>query len=345
MFKLVFIFRSHFNFLEDYLDGLILAAFYQHWGIASTDQCPTRNKPPRCLLVLSEGDRLQWLMEVVQEVSAKMYRNNLFESVNSLRSKVSLIEENDMTVTQCCQSGVYECPACGSRYKKKSSMQQHLIECGVIANVPNNVHILEEKPKTLCSLLFLLRDLADAYKLGDGNRIMLDIKLALLYFFDTGHTKYRLWMWRMVAYVEAILTCRKSYEFKWNMCCNLLGGIDGNIADDNLVEIHVKLLKQMLRAQGPNVTYKTAQMACNVMQFIDKMKRDVVQACNVAKRNSRKSTNKSEKKNGDVLTIATECLRGVNECEQGKDLIRKIDAKVFYTWCKKQVCVADRMMT
>ena len=44
-----------------------------------------------------------------------------------------------------------------------------------------------------------------------------------------GHTKYQLWLWRMLACEQAILTPKQAFEYKWNTTAYLNGIIKGNI--------------------------------------------------------------------------------------------------------------------
>ena len=44
-------------------------------------------------------------------------------------------------------------------------------------------------------------------------------------------------MWRKLAYYLTLLSPDAAFEYKWNIIVNLIGGIDNNIPDDNLVEL------------------------------------------------------------------------------------------------------------
>ena len=72
-------------------------------------------------------------------------------------------------------------------------------------------------------LALLHRDMYDAYIYGDGLRVMLDAKLALLYFHKCGHTKYALWAWIMLAFSKDVLSPRHSLAYIWNICTNTEG--------------------------------------------------------------------------------------------------------------------------
>jgi len=75
----------------------------------------------------------------------------------------------------------------------------------------------------LMSLLY--RDTCDSYSMGDGNRIVRNAYLEWLYASSMGHTKYKIWLFRMITYVFAILSPKQSVEYKWNVTVNLKGGV------------------------------------------------------------------------------------------------------------------------
>lgn len=116
-----------------------------------------------------------------------------------------------------------------------------------------------------CALLLL--DTYDAYRQCDGDRIFRNTRFEFLLCDASHHIKYRLNLWRMMAYDLAILSAREAYEYRWNCSVNLQGGQGCNIANDNMVEIHVGQIKKRLKAQGSNMTFKSAQIACDTLQI------------------------------------------------------------------------------
>ena len=76
----------------------------------------------------------------------------------------------------------------------------------------------------------LCRELHDAYKMGDGSRVFRDIKFLMLHF-DRGHNiKYRLWMFRMLAYDLALLSEHERFIYRNNLAINMVGGYRNCIA-------------------------------------------------------------------------------------------------------------------
>ncbi|CAG2196798.1 unnamed protein product [Mytilus edulis] len=90
-----------------------------------------------------------------------------------------------------------------------------------------------------CSLL--LRDTNDAYKMGDGDRILLNAKFQMLLSRIGNHTKYQLWLFRFMAYCYSLLTPRMA---------NARPGS-----------------KEKIYAQGANATYKSARNAALTLQI------------------------------------------------------------------------------
>lgn len=79
----------------------------------------------------------------------------------------------------------------------------------------------------------LLRDTCKAYQMGDGERIVRNAYMEWLYASAVKHSKYKIWLWRMITYIIVILDTKESFEYKWNMTVNLIGGIKNNIPNDN----------------------------------------------------------------------------------------------------------------
>lgn len=50
------------------------------------------------------------------------------------------------------------------------------------------------------------------------------------------------------------------------MCWGVCSG--HNIPDDNLVELHVRKLKELLRQQGGNVSFESAKVACATCMLV-----------------------------------------------------------------------------
>lgn len=90
----------------------------------------------------------------------------------------------------------------------------------------------------------MLRDTYNAFRMGDGDRILRNSKFEMLCASVRGHTKYKLWLWRFQAYVTAILIQKEAKEYLWNCTASKNGGTEKNIPNDNMMELHVQLVKK-----------------------------------------------------------------------------------------------------
>ena len=116
-----------------------------------------------------------------------------------------------------------------------------------------------------CGLLLL--DTYDSYRHCDGDRIFRNAKFEFLLYDVSHHYKYRLNIWRMMARDMALLSAREAYEYKWNCSVNLQGGTGNNIPNDNMLELNIDKVKRRLKAQGSNMTYESAKVACDTIQM------------------------------------------------------------------------------
>jgi hypothetical protein len=150
----------------------------------------------------------------------------------------------------------------------------------------------------------------------------------------------------MLAYDMSLLSPRKAFEYRWNVSANINGGIEGNIPDDNLVEINVKMLKELLRAQGPNVSYTSAKDACLSMQYIDTVKRNLIKSAGISKKTGKRT---DVDKMFDVLSIAAEIVKSqkdslVNEHEYHKDPVLRVTSTALHSWITEQKLIAAAVM-
>lgn len=191
-------------------------------------------------------------------------------------------EELDMQEQQIkdmfdADEGKYSRVKCRRAYKKRGHLKNHLVREHEWQLYQQNHEARENLDRVAlyrasfmkCALL--LRDTSDAYKLGDGNRIMNNSKFQMLHSGIGHHTKYQLWLFRFLANYHCLLIPREAYEYKWNYTTNLKGGTGHNIPNDNLVEILVHRLKAKLQSQGSNVTYESARKSELTLQIQDEI--------------------------------------------------------------------------
>ncbi|XP_069136222.1 uncharacterized protein [Argopecten irradians] len=251
----------------------------------------------------------------------------------------------------------YQCIECNKVYKKEGFLKRHLSKehdwlFGVDnQDVQSPDHIAIYRSSYMkCALL--LRDIEDAYKMADGDRIAATAKFQLLLSHVGRHTKYQVWLFNFLAYIYGILSPKMAFEYKWNCTSNLQGGIGNNIPNDNLVEIQVQRIKKKIQTQGSNATYESARKAALALQVQDAIKQNIAKQ-GQAKKSGRKRPKVS--KAGDVFLMADKLIKaGIMEnipgCEFNtyrgfKDIYARVKINDFHSWvtqAKERLSMEER---
>ena len=185
----------------------------------------------------------------------------------------------------------------------------------------------------------MARDTYDAYRYCDGNRVFLNAKLEFLIAAGCHHTKYRLWLWRMLAFEMAILSPKEAFEYKWNIAVNLQGGVGNNIPNDNCVEIQVHNIKKILQAQGANKSYQSAVLACKTVQVVDKIKERLMKSSHTY-RSSRRRPDVSKIVDitsmvNDIITAKVmdeNCIYNWESFDTYRDPLQRINMQELHAW-------------
>lgn len=276
-------FRAHFAFVEDVLDGYICSAFMDYFGMETLESNPMQNKPPPLLSTWSNEDKFRWIQSIGRHIlEIYIKKGTGFLETNEMEEM-----DNQSSQLQACYNAaekVYMCD-CSKVYKTLGHFKRHLQSI-------HNWTFPQEGETTTCTkdgvaearasfmkCSLILRDTYDAYQMADGNRIFRNAKFEMLLADAFHHTKYRLWLWRFLAYENALLSPRQAFEYKWNCCSNTNGGIGRNVPNDLLVEMNVNAIKQKLRSQGANVTYDRARVIAISSQVQDDIKQNIIRQC------------------------------------------------------------------
>ena len=268
------------NFLNDALDSHIVAAGMKLFGIQSnTEGVPSENIPNQELLSNHEGYKKEYIYNIAATI---VDRYVMAGSRHDLDRNISEIQRHeDMLQSNVGPDNLFHCSfqGCNKSYMTIGWLKNHLRKQHQIT-VEMPVPRQEEDDafdgqlnyaSSFMKLGLLYRDTSDAFKMGDGERIQRNIKFLMLHFSVGSHIKYRLWLWRMQAYMTALLSERESFLYKHNMSVNMTGGIRHCIANDNLVEIHIHKMKELMRAMGANITYEASQKAAKCIDYLQKM--------------------------------------------------------------------------
>ncbi|KAI8514513.1 hypothetical protein Bbelb_071040 [Branchiostoma belcheri] len=121
------------------------------------------------------------------------------------------------------------------------------------------------------SLGLLIKNMEDATKEGDEERLSTCFKVALLYYKAFGHTKYAYGILMFFARVNALLSPSLAHSLVWNRVVNNRGGKGNNIPMDLRLEHMNNFLKSFLKHLGPNLNEQSAARVANSMGRVEKL--------------------------------------------------------------------------
>ena len=252
------------NFIGDALDSHLLAAACTYFGMKTIDDDPVLHQPPKDATKEVQLGYLQKAADDIVQHFVMSVDVDVAQEMMDMRNQTEALFQKD------ARTGRFQCTfnGCGKTYKTQGWLKHHLqkvhsisLELVAPRRKEQDSHFdgINNYAKEFTKIALLYRDTADSYKMGDGPRVFRNIKFLFLLLGPGTHYKYRLWLWRALAYDLALLSEYERHEYKHNISVNLVGGIRNCITNDNLVEIHVRKIKEAMRAMGPNVTYKAAR--------------------------------------------------------------------------------------
>jgi len=97
----------------------------------------------------------------------------------------------------------------------------------------------------------------DAWREGDGGRLVRCWKFLLLHFRGNGRTKYALEAFRLISQTSAVLSPRSAHQLTWNRTCNPKGGHGNNIPLDLENEFLNRVFKDDINTFRANITTKS----------------------------------------------------------------------------------------
>lgn len=338
-------FRSHMNFVVDAMSGYVVAAFMSLHSMNDMD-----DKPGSFPLfsLMNENQKTDWLYDQadlvmdVLGVKDTAYIDELNENIKQL----------DIDCNKLCEmksATGFQCALCDKHYVTEGHFRNHLKKKH---QWQFHESTLTKRSDSVVSsfirMALLLVDSCDAYRMGDGERCLRNAKFEWMYAGALGHTKYKLWLWRYIAYIVAILSPKESFEYKWNICQNLMGGVDQNIPNDNCVELQIKKIKSQLNTQGSNKSFNSAKVVTMSTQVIDNMKQKLMQVNNTVRAGRKRP---QVDKSVDIGRIA-ECVlkngHGVVKdwpsFSKFKDPISKLDPKSLHQWMGTQKKIASKSL-
>ncbi|KAI8515092.1 hypothetical protein Bbelb_076830 [Branchiostoma belcheri] len=358
--------KSHLAFVVDCVDAYTVAMACQHFGLSSIDGKPTANTPP-VLHGTDKSGKYLWLLQQAKTIRKQLLSPGDHEQamdIDHMTQQVAALDNRQqMLQTVQQEDGKYKCPHCGKEYVREKNFTKHQEKVHSIDLHVDTVPAEGQERKSedtcsssvsvisaFCRMGYLHRDTEDAYKMADGNRIFRNAKLEMLYACSLKHTKYTLWLWRMLAYEMALLNPSEAFDYKWNTCTNLQGGIGKNIPNDNAVELQVGEIKKRLHREGSNKTFQSAQTICKTTQIVNKVAENLRHVCGVDMKAAQRTVAKKEK---DIETLVDEILQSkvldsttlYRTFHNYKDPMARLDMEKFFNWVKEQKEVSNMTMT
>lgn len=227
--------------------------------------------------LMTDEEKVDWVTKAAVEVLDHLQLSK-FDSLDELSDNINSLHRDELNINAMHNGEKFECAMCGNSYIKENWFRKHLQK-----KHQWKFHSPEEKSsatdspiKCFLFMSLLLRDMNNSYCMGDGDRIMRNAFFEWLFASALGHTKYKIWLFRMISYVSGLLSKKQAYEYKWNMTANLVGGTGHNIPNDNCVEIQVHNIKSQLQSQGSNKSFESAKNICLTSQVIEDIKEQLM---------------------------------------------------------------------
>ncbi|KAK3082514.1 hypothetical protein FSP39_014368 [Pinctada imbricata] len=298
--------------------------------------------------LMNSSEKTAWLKSEAYKILDVLHIND-FQSLDFLHKEIQKLDSDEMVLKGMLSGDLYSCAMCSKQYTKAAWLKKHLEKKHDFEfSKPDSARKESNPVQCFLFMSLLLRDTCDSYRMGDGERIVRNAYFEWLYARSLNHTKYSLWLWRLIAYVDAVLSPSESAEYKWNMTVNLKGGVQNNIPNDCCVELQVKNIKRQLNTQGSNKSFKSAQKICMTTQVVedimDKLQKSVK---SFKPKGSRPEVDKSKdidqivqhlRKHGPVKSIKWDSF------SKFKNPIAKISAPSLFEWINYNQKIASLYM-
>ena len=322
------------SFFSTVVDGYVVYAAMEYFGMTSPDGNPTQNVPG------ADGSQL------IKKVGEMVDKFVLLQVQPEKILLEDAVRNEDHQRYRC------RYPGCDKVYVQEKRRDNHEVNVHAIHIQDQNPERSPPNPRdedgifnyshNILKTGLLLRDFQDAVKEGDGGRIEYIWKFLMLYFKVCGKTKYALAAIRLHAQLNALLTPREAHSLRWNRTINLRGGVGRNVPIDQVMEHNIRETKELMYAHGANLNFSSAQTysrASNpiketILNFDDQIK-------------LKKQSSKHKRKKHEDIFVVIKTLQEVNALKeipgrrhQGigtlpKDPISALDFKDLSCWLTK----------
>ncbi|XP_078606564.1 uncharacterized protein LOC144879197 [Branchiostoma floridae x Branchiostoma japonicum] len=269
-------YNSYKEFVDKDLDALILTVAMDYFGMDTMEDLPKKNCFPPDIAVADKETRRAWLSEQVGHIIDKYVMLKEGEIVSNVASgvKSSFFPPEPLP----CRY-----PDCHRTFRHEKIRNDHEIQAHDLNMQPTpNPNSSPDKPKESCqeedykrnytlarlSYGLFLRNMRDAVKEGDGERLQRLYSFAMLYYRAYGHTQYAYSSFLMKVQVASILSPHMAHSLVWNRFFNKRGGMGQNISLDLNLENHNNFAKSFLKNMGPNLNEKSALRVTRSLHYL-----------------------------------------------------------------------------
>ena len=364
------------RFVNLVLDASIIAAALKFFGMETTEDTPTKNSISPGLATGLKVVRQRFFYRVIKEfiqtyvVDGTLYENH-FNNIQALQEW-----ETALTNQPTLPNGRYPCrfPGCSSSFKHDGvhRMRHELShdppptipEEPVLVNTVPDPTDQNPKPKDdmfdyhcgFMNMALLLRNFMDAVKEGDGETIIRCIKMFLLHFKQdgSGSTKYALETLFHMFQMYALLSPREAERIKCNRTVINHGKPGCNVAMDLALEHDNRLIKDMIRGLGANISEASVRRICRAF-FVIKVFLEHLDLEMKVKKNSGEHTKKSvgQDLKKVVQTLHEQNVFGKQPTREAmfsfpdcpRDYLQLLESKGLFSWInehKKNVRLGKR---
>ncbi|CAL9694043.1 unnamed protein product [Knipowitschia caucasica] len=338
-------YNAYKQFVQIDTTALFLAAAMEHFQLGDVTDTTDRVVPDH-VRQGTEEQRRTWLHDSMAEVADKFLT---FTNTFDLSAAVTdAAQRTGKEKLPCRQPG---CPRVYVNKKSRETHEQkvhHLVVAPVPPAKPASASLMDYKKQHAEARLyfgFLILDMLDAVKEGDGERLIRLYKVALLIYKAYGHTKYAYSTLLLTVQLNSTLSPRIAHDIMWNRFWNSKGGKGMNIPLDLHLEHLNNFLKSYLRNKGSNLTEDTAT---RVSKSVGVLKTMMDKADRELQLSRPSGTHLAADVHRDVLTLL-EVFRKTEVFKEqpgrhfsafpvfNSNILSKLDWEVLYQWMRAKL--------
>ncbi|CAL9685008.1 unnamed protein product [Knipowitschia caucasica] len=318
--------------------ALFLAAALEHFGLKDLSDTPD-NFIPAYIESGSPADQRTWLHDKTSELIEKyVMMPEIFCKANG--QPTAQFQCRDLNCTTAYTS---------SNAREIHEKKKHNL---VLSSPPSPSTTTTIKPDSIkehsearLGFSFVLLNMMDAVKEGDGERLMRLYQVALLFYKAYGHTQYAYSTLLLTLQLNVTLSPRMAHSLKWNRFWNGRGGQGKNIPLDLHLEHMNNYLKSFLKGLGPNLTENSANRISKSIGILKEMMDNTDRELEVTKPSGVHHTTGEEQ---DIATLVAIFKDGHIFKEQpgreyqsfpsfGKDLLERLNYADLYLWIQTKI--------